>query len=453
MADRYASFAHSGPGRALTRRLGLPQPSKLHRYEPGEPLLSGPVLVGAAPGGRVGAEVCKQLAAAGVEVVESDRREEPAPLERPRMYAALVYDATGIDTTAGLEGLYEFFHPHLRSLYPNGRVLVLGSPAAGLTAVSSSAAQRALEGFTRSLAREVGRGSTAQLLQVAPGAEDNLEATVRFLLSARSAYVSGQVIAVQPAPVDVPADWQQPLAGKVALVTGAAGGIGAACARVLARDGATVVCLDLAEAGDALAAVANEVGGTALQLDLTAVDAPQRLVEFVEGRLGRLDVLVHNAGITRDRTLPKLDRSDWDAVLGLNLYAVERITSELVEADVLAQRGRLIALSSVSGLAGNRGQTNYATAKAGLVGLVQALAPQLAERAATANAVAPGFIETRLTAAMPRLPREFGRRMNSLAQAGLPVDVAETVAWLASPGSGCVNGQVVRVCGQALLGA
>jgi 3-oxoacyl-[acyl-carrier protein] reductase len=112
-----------------------------------------------------------------------------------------------------------------------------------------------------------------------------------------------------------------------------------------------------------------------------------------------------------------------------------------------------VFVSSVSGIAGNRGQSNYATSKAGVIGEVMALAPQLAERPATANAVAPGFIETQMTAAMPIATREAGRRMNSLAQGGLPVDVAETIAWFASPGSAGVNGNVVRVCGQSLLGA
>ena len=110
-------------------------------------------------------------------------------------------------------------------------------------------------------------------------------------------------------------------------------------------------------------------------------------------------------------------------------------------------------MSSISGIAGNAGQTNYATSKAGVIGMVQALAPELRERGVTINAVAPGFIETQMTAAMPIATREAGRRMNSMAQGGLPIDVAETIAWYASPGSAGVTGNVVRVCGQSLLGA
>ncbi|MPZ25400.1 MAG: 3-oxoacyl-ACP reductase [Micromonosporaceae bacterium] len=450
MADRYASFAHSGPGRAVIRRLGLPDPPKLHRHRPGEPLVSGPVLLDGAPGGRVGDAVAKLLAAAGVELAEPAPR--PLP-DRPRLYAGLVFDATGITDPAGLRALYDFFHPYLRSLYPNGRVVVLGTEPAAADGAAGTAAQQALEGFTRSLAKELRRGATGQLVQIGPGAEQNLESTLRFLLSARSAYVTGQVLQLQAAPVAVPADWDRPLAGKIALVTGAAGGIGAATAQVLARDGAQLVCLDLAAAGDALAAVTNQVGGTAVQLDLTASEAPGRLAEHLAGRFGRVDVVAHVAGITRDRTLARMQPDGWDQVLEVNLAAVARATEALLAAELVPDGGRLVAVSSVSGIAGNRGQTNYGASKAGLVGLVRGLAGELAGRRVTANAVAPGFIETPMTAQMPRVPRELARRLNSLAQAGQPVDVAEAIAWLASPGSGGVTGQVLRVCGQSLLGA
>jgi 3-oxoacyl-[acyl-carrier protein] reductase len=434
----------------VIRRLGLPDPPKLHRYQPGDPLVSGPVLLAGAPGGRVGDGVAKLLAAAGVELAEPDPR--PGLVRLP-LYAGLVFDATGIAEPAGLRELYDFFHPYVRTLYPGGRVVVFGAPPEAAGSVAAATAQRALEGFTRSLARELRGGATGQLVQVAPGAEASLESTVRFLLSARSAYVSGQVIGVAPAPVVVPAGWDRPLAGKVALVTGAAGGIGVATAQVLARDGAQVVCLDLATAGDTLAAVANQVGGTAVQLDLTAADAPRRLAEHLEGRFGRLDIVAHVAGITRDRTVARMDPGDWDAVLELNLAAVVRTTDALLAAELVPDGGRLVGVSSISGIAGNRGQTNYATSKAGLIGLMRALAGELGRQGITANAVAPGFVETPMTARMPRLPRELARRMNSLAQGGLPVDVAETIGWLASPGSGGVTGQVIRVCGQSLVGA
>jgi 3-oxoacyl-[acyl-carrier protein] reductase len=453
MTDRYATFARSGPGRAVTKRLGLPQPPRLRRYRPGDPLVAGPVLLGGATGGRLGDTVTKILDAAGVATIpEGDQA------------AAEIYDATGITESSQLRALYDFFHPYARSLTPSGRVIVLGTPPEALDRPRAATAQRALDGFVRSVGKEFGRGTTANLVYAAPGAESAVESTLRFLLSAKSAYVSGQVIRVGAGSgrgakaggglsVTVPADWDRPLDGKVALVTGAARGIGAAIARVLARDGAHVVVLDVPAAGESLTAVANEVKGTAVQLDITAADAPTRLANHIASRHERVDVVVNNAGITRDRTIARMKPELWDSVLDVNLSSQERLNDVLVERDLVPGGGRLIGVSSISGIAGTRGQTNYATSKAGVIGLVQSMAPVLADRGITVNAVAPGFIETPMTAKMPMMLREAGRRMNSMTQGGLPVDVAETIAWLASPASGGVTGNVVRVCGQSLLGA
>ena len=148
-----------------------------------------------------------------------------------------------------------------------------------------------------------------------------------------------------------------------------------------------------------------------------------------------------------------MDEERWSLLMEINLSSEERIDDALLERDLLRANGRIVCVSSMSGIAGNAGQTNYSTSKAGVIGMVQSMAPVLAERRATINAVAPGFIETQMTAAMPIAPREAGRRMNSLSQGGLPVDVAETIAWFASPASTGLNGNVVRVCGQSLIGA
>jgi 3-oxoacyl-[acyl-carrier protein] reductase len=250
--------------------------------------------------------------------------------------------------------------------------------------------------------------------------------------------VSGQVIRIGPAAVDAVADWQQPLARTVALVTGAARGIGKAIAETLTRDGAHVVTLDVE-------------GDVELALDITADDAPERIASHLSDRHGGVDIVVHNAGVTRDKTLGRMDVDLWTTLMEINLSSTERIDERLLDG-VLRENGRIVGVSSISGIAGNAGQTNYATSKAGVIGRVQALAPVLTD-GRTINAVAPGFIETQMTAAMPFATREAGRRMNSLAQGGLPIDVAETVAWFASPASGGVNGNVVRVCGQSLLGA
>jgi 3-oxoacyl-[acyl-carrier protein] reductase len=143
----------------------------------------------------------------------------------------------------------------------------------------------------------------------------------------------------------------------------------------------------------------------------------------------------------------------WGGLMAINLTAPQRITEELLARELVRSNGRIVGVSSISGIAGNAGQTNYSTSKAGVIGMVDAFAPVLAKQGVTLNAVAPGFIETQMTAAMPIAIREAGRRMNSMSQGGLPVDVAETIAWMGSPASGGVNGNTIRVCGQALLGA
>ncbi|MCM4080225.1 3-oxoacyl-ACP reductase [Paractinoplanes hotanensis] len=442
MGDRYASFANSGPGHAMIKRLGLPDPPRLRRWTPGDPLTEGPVLIGAAPGGRLGDQVRKVLAGAGVRTLDE-------PLSEGS-HGALIFDASGITDAAELHELFDFFHPYARSVHRSGRVIVLGTPPASCDNPHEATAQRALEGLTRSIGKEFGRGITSQLVHVERGGEGALESTLRFLLSGRSAYVSGQVVTIGAGNPPAPADWQRPLAGKSALVTGAARGIGAAIARVLAREGADVIALDVPAAGDALAGVANDVRGRAVQLDLTADRAGQRLASHLTRPL---DILVHNAGITRDRTIAKMDAAGWNSVLAVNLVAPSRINEALLGQGLIAEGGRIVGVASIAGIAGNRGQTNYATSKAGVIGLVQSSAPGLLERGITINAVAPGFIETAMTAKMPVSLREAGRRMNSLAQGGLPADVAETIAWFASPGSGTITGNVVRVCGQSLLGA
>ncbi|MGW2626492.1 3-oxoacyl-ACP reductase [Micromonospora taraxaci] len=452
MTDRYASFVQSAAGRTVVKRLGLPDPPRLRRHHLGDPLLPGPALLGAATGGRLAEPVGTILTAAGVELRDAAGT---GPQDR---FGALVYDASGISDSTQLRQLYDFFHPHARAVLPSGRVIVLGTPPQECPTPREATAQRALEGLVRSIGKEFGRGTTAQLVYVTrhldgAGTLTSLESTVRFLLSGRSAYVSGQVIRVGAGEAIVPADWERPLDGQVVLVTGAARGIGAALTTVLARDGARVVALDIPAAGDALAAVANDIGGTAVQLDLTAPDAPTRLADHLASRHGRVDVVVHNAGITRDKTLGRMDADRWDQVLDVNLSSQERINDVLLERGLIPTGGRIVSVSSIAGIAGNRGQTNYATSKAGVIGLVDSLAPTLRERGISINAVAPGFIETRLTARIPLVVREAGRRMNSLAQGGLPVDVAETIGWLAWPASGAVSGNVVRVCGQSLLGA
>ncbi|MDH6225640.1 MULTISPECIES: 3-oxoacyl-ACP reductase [Streptomyces] len=437
MADRYQSFTRTAPGRFLTRRLGLPQPAPLRRWSAEQPLLDGPVLHLTA--GKPAPGLAPVLARTGLDVRTGDA-------ERP---AAVLVDATGVRTVEALAGVHGALHPVVRSIADSGRVVVLGAPL-DPSDHHQSAVQQGLEGFVRSLGKEIGRGRTVNLVRLTDAAA--AESTLRFLLSPRSAFVDGQVIEVDAAEVTAPEDWDRPLAGRTALVTGAARGIGAAVAETLARDGAHVVVLDVPRAEDEARALAGRLGGTALGLDVTAADAADRIASALPD--GRLDVLVHNAGITRDRRLVNMPAERWSSVLDVNLASVLHTTDALLAQGLIPRGGRITATASIAGIAGNSGQTNYAASKAGVVGLVRALAPRaLAEHGVTVNAVAPGFIETRMTAAVPLMIREAGRRMNSLAQGGLPVDVAETHAWFASPASGGVNGQVVRVCGQSMLGA
>ncbi|MET7640196.1 3-oxoacyl-ACP reductase [Streptomyces sp. NPDC005438] len=449
MADHYLRWTNTGPGRFVSSRLGLPQPTPLDRWKDSQTTLRGGPLLHLTAGESTldAPALATLLNTSGIPV-----RTEPLP-EGGR-HAAVVVDATGVREVAQLRGVHQALHPVARALTTCARVVVLGT-VPDRNDHHQAAAQQALEGFVRSLGKELGRGRTAQLVRYAPGTPTAAAtSTLRFLLSPRSAYVSGQVITVgdgvEPLAVK---EVGQPLKGRTALVTGASRGIGRAVAEKLALEGARLVVLDVPQAEEELGEVARLLGGTPLTLDITAEDAGERITEALppEG----LDVLVHNAGITRDRRLANMAGDRWDSVLDVNLDSVLRTTDHLLRAGALREgSGRIVGTASIAGIAGNVGQTNYAASKAGVIGLVRSLAPRAAaEHRVTVNAVAPGFIETRMTAAVPLLIRQAGRRMTSLAQGGLPVDVAETVTWLAHPGSGAVNGQVVRVCGQSLLGA
>jgi 3-oxoacyl-[acyl-carrier protein] reductase len=441
-------------GRIVTKQVGLPAPVELERYEPGQPLVSGPVLVGAARGGRLSGSAEGVLREAGAEVFSGI----PGADET---FKALVFDATGIESVEGLHEAYAFFHPVIRSLRASGRVIVFGTPPSDAGDPWEAIAQRALEGLVRSIGKEVRRGVTAQLLYVAPKAEDQLASSLRFFVSPKSAYVSGQVVRIGeavskavPGPESgLTIDWERPLDAKVAMVTGAARGIGEAIAEVLARDGAHVVGLDVPAQASHLEAVVSRIGGSSLTLDITDDDAPATIATYLAEKHGGVDVVVHNAGVTRDKTLGRMSEDQWDVLMKINLIAPHKIDQELFGRGVVRDNGRAVLVSSISGIAGNAGQTNYATSKAGVIGMAQTFAPGLAKRGATVNVVAPGFIETAMTAAMPITVREAGRRMNSMAQGGHPIDVAETIAWFANPMSAGVNGNVVRVCGQSLLGA
>jgi 3-oxoacyl-[acyl-carrier protein] reductase len=370
-------------------------------------------------------------------------------------FHGLVFDARSIREPMQCQALYENFHAVLGALRQNARLLIIGVNPEQCDDVAMSAVARGLEGFTRSVAKEIGRkGSTANLVYVEDQAEQHLAPVMRFLLSPRSAFVSGQVLRVSNRVTATAADaGMSSLLGKIALVTGGAQGLGAATAQRLSEEGAKVICLDVHANADALQKTAEKISGIALTMDVTSTEAPAQLSEFVAREFGGLDIVVHNAGVLRDKTLAKMDARRWHSVLEVNLDAILRMDSALLNSNLLRDHGRIVCLSSIAGIAGNVGQTNYALTKAAVIGYVEALSKQLAKRGITANAVAPGLVETPMMMTMPFVFREVARRMNSLSQAGIPRDVAEVITFLCLPSAAGITGQTLRVCGQNLIGA
>ena len=448
--DLFSQVVNSGPGSFLAKQLGVPQPETLRRYRAGEPPLAGSLLIGGE--GRV-VEPLRAALARDYDVVGANLGGRWAD-----SFGGLVFDATGITKPTKLTALHEFFTPLLRNIGHSGRVVVIGTTpdeaessrradraarAGGLhpLAGQGTAARRHRRAGLPVPRRQAGRHRRRVDPAIPAVGQVGLRGRAGVLCRRRGLHAAR-------------ADWDKPLDGKVGIVTGAARGIGATIAEVFARDGARVVAIDVESAAEALAETATRIGGTALALDVTADDAVDRITEHLREHYdGHADILVNNAGITRDKLLANMDDARWNSVLAVNLLAPQRLTEGLVENGSIGEGGRVIGLSSMAGIAGNRGQTNYATTKAGMIGLTQALAPKLGEKGVTINAVAPGFIETKMTAAIPLATREVGRRLNSLYQGGLPVDVAEAIAYFASPASNAVTGNVIRVCGQAMLGA
>jgi 3-oxoacyl-[acyl-carrier protein] reductase len=472
MSDRYLDFTSSSFGKAFAGMLGLPTPPRLRRADAAwtqRPLEGRPALLGTASGSSLSAALVAELHAMGaslrivpehpgLELIKTAAQAadvalsgNPAPDAGEAKNAAIVFDASGLSSPAQMRELYDFLQPLVRHLPSNGRVLIVSRAPESRDDVYGKTVSTALRGFMRSLAKEVGKnGSTANLLEVQDGGDNQLAAPLRFFLSEHSAYVTGQTLGVGPGPQG--GALAGSLNGKVALVTGAARGIGAAIATVLAREGAQVVGMDHPSAEGGLGETMARIGGVGLALDVTAADAAQRIADETGQRYGGLDVIVHNAGVTRDKMLRNMPAHFWDMVLDINLGSILRINDGLLKGG-LKQDARIVCISSIGGIGGNAGQTNYASTKAGVIGYAEAMAATLAKRGGAINAVAPGFIETAMTAAMPMGPREVGRRINSLSQGGLPQDIAEAVAFLASPAAGGVNGRTLRVCGQNWFGA
>ncbi|SEL65359.1 3-oxoacyl-[acyl-carrier protein] reductase [Roseateles sp. YR242] len=448
MTDRLLELAQRPWGQRLLRALGLPQPQRLRRREGpwAEQELAGrPVQligIGAAP--LMSALTRDVATEGGAQVADSQAH-----------VATLVVDATGAMALGDLKDLFRQVQAALPRLVSGARVLLLAADPASLTLADKAAVAQAVQGFGRSLAKELGRrGATVTTLLVPAGTHPSMVGALRFFGTDRSAYVSGQVIRWGAMEAPHPAELLEHTGTRqrVAVVTGAAGGIGTATVKALASAGYRVLCVDVPAAQDALTSLAAAVSGEALAVDLTDAATPARLAAAAASHNG-IDLVVHNAGITRDRTLARMSATEWDSVLAVNLGAILAIDQALDAQGLWRVGAREVCLSSISGIAGNAGQTNYSASKAALIGYVTARAAAMQPRGITVNAVAPGFIETAMTRRMPLMIREAGRRLNSLKQGGRPEDVAQAIAFLATPQAQPMTGAVLRVCGQSLLGA
>ncbi len=483
MTDGYQQFSHSFLGNKICKLFGLPIPAKLKRLalhsgqpssgqseaEPNEQVNN--ILVSTSLNSALVALIQDNFASS--EVTFSQSAESVLSTDnwvlKDLIFDGLVFDARDIKSAEQLESLYHFFNQHLSRLTASGKIVLLGLNPEQLTNCQHATAQYSLQGFIKSLAKEVGRkGITVNLLMLenSPAQDENLVGLVsplQFFLSYASAYVNGQVLKVNNATIELESSAQvtpqstaqvaKPLQGKVALVTGAAQGIGAAIAEKLAADGAQVIGLDIAPMEQVLKQSLAKINGLPLLVDVSKADAAEQISAFIKAEVSQVDIVVHNAGITRDKMLKTMPLGLWKQVLNINLSSIERINAQLFNEQLINSGGRIVCLSSISGIAGNVGQTNYATSKAGVIGLVQSTAKTLGEQNITINGVAPGFIETKMTGKIPFLTRQIGRRMSSLSQGGTPDDVAQTIAFLAAPQSFAINGNVLRVCGQNMLGA
>jgi 3-oxoacyl-[acyl-carrier protein] reductase len=474
MNDLYLELAQSQVGRSIFQAFNLPKPPQLFRSpERSLNVPRGQVLIAGLKNNFALKSIVTALSHDSIKLCTLKPKKDLAALYSSHARAvpnqaieqlsftensnhrikSYVFDATGLKHPDELKALYSFFSRTIKSLKKNGHIIVIATHPSSGDGVNEAALSGALEGFVKSLAKEVGKkGANCNLIRVGKGTERQLQSSLYYFLSDKSAYVTGQSLnLVRGRALPRKINWEQPLKGKYALVTGAAQGIGAETARVLARDGACVVCLDIPANEATLKKIADSIGGHALTQDLGAPDACDILVSTLASQLGVIDIVVHNAGITRDKTLAKMPPHFWEQVLDINLGKIMQINASLFEKKVLSDRARIVCISSISGIAGNFGQTNYATSKAGVAAYVEKISTLLAD-GRTINAIAPGFIETDMTKNIPPVTRQIGRRSNSFAQGGEPLDVAEAVSLFCHPASQALNGNVLRVCGQSILG-
>ncbi|HMK76750.1 MAG TPA: 3-oxoacyl-[acyl-carrier-protein] reductase [Thermodesulfobacteriota bacterium] len=240
------------------------------------------------------------------------------------------------------------------------------------------------------------------------------------------------------------------LTGKVALVTGAAQGIGRGIALLLARNGADIVVSDInLEKAEETAKEIRAIGpkATAVKVDVSNLSDVERMVEAIIEKLAKIDILVNNAGITRDKLILRMTEEDWDAVLGVNLKGTFNCTKTVIRHMAKQRSGKIVNIASVVGEMGNAGQANYSASKAGVIGLTKTIAREYAQRGINVNAIAPGYIETPMTDALPEKAKEELKRLIPMDRLGKPEDVAEAVLFLVCEESSYITGQVLNVNG------
>ena len=439
MSKILENLFYSKMGQSLLSAVGVKPPLDLKRFEPTKQWVSSPVALAEAPSTAL--ESVLNAAQISWQVLGDDDTSADA----------MLFDATGLTRISELTALKTFFSQASKRLTKSGRIVLIGLNPNKMETIETASVMESLNGFTRSLGKELGRkGVTANVIYCDNKVDSALTTTLNFFLSNRATYISGQPIYLAD-QTGQSQDWEKPLSGKIALVTGAAQGIGAAIAQTLYRDGATIIGLDIPPAKEALEATLAQMNGIAVATDITSEQAVMDIEQALNGK--KLDIIVHNAGVTRDKTLARMPEHFWDMAININLQAPIDVTDGLDAKQLLADDARVICISSISGIAGNVGQTNYSASKSGVVGYVRKQAQKWQETGKTINAIAPGFIETQMTDQIPFMTREVGRRMNSLSQGGQPQDVAEGVALFAQPGANSLNGQILRVCGQSLIGA
>lgn len=442
---RYEQLVTHPVGKKLAKQLGLPIPPRLSRRDDRPRAVLDPVLV---LGDSDGAD----LIATQLLDWEADVRRRHAELQR---VGSIIILLDALEHPRDMSPAVLAAAEALKKLAPGGRIVTVSrTPSATSGALAAEAARGGVEGLVRSLGHEMRGGATVNGIRVADGVSltaPSVLHALRFLLSARSAFVNGQLLDVA-APGPASPMGERALDGLTLCVTGAARGIGAAISRTLAADGARVIAVDMMGQGVELSRLATEINAVPVIADVTSAHAGEAIADAARAKGHGLDGIVHNAGITRDKMFANMTPDRWDSVIAVNIGAQISLTESLRASGATSDAFRHVGIASTSGIAGNRGQTNYAASKAGVITYVDSLAHELASEGGTANAVAPGFIETDMTAKIPPLRREFARRMNSLRQGGQPQDVAEAVAFLLAPAAGGIHGQTLRVCGQNLVG-